>query len=567
GSYTVWVKQVDAAGNVSAPVTQTITIARYGDLADPSLTLQDAEQFNAGTVSVTGTVTDASPLTVTYALSGQAVDTGDISVNGDGSFKVDLSNLAEGSYTLTVTAKDNNGNSSKKSTSFSTDRTAPEASPSADQSDTEWRNTPFVAHFTASDALSGLNSAADADFDLTVTADAPNATDLVTVTRDIKDTVGNTRTVSASARIDTVAPTIVAQADRAPEWNGWYGDDVTVSFTSNDALSGVATPAAAQTVTKSGVVTGTVKDRAGNSATSAPLTLQIDKDGPAFGTDVDGSWLANADGTGYDAHLTGTLSDATQISSLTASVNGATATSVTITAGASVSLNFDVLGLLEGSNTILLTATDVFGHSSQQTVTVTVPDQTLPEFNSVNYELVVGGVRVYGSAMDSGRVTRVTYQLNSGAETDLTVTPGNTVAFDQTVGGVVTGLNTLTVRAYDAAGNSAEQVKTFNVASPDYLAPSISNFGAVYRGASRNISVTATVVDLAPVGATAGIKTVELKYIGANGVTKTTDITRSLSGSALSYKLTSVPVGTVLTLVVTDKSGNVATATTKIVAR
>ncbi|MFC4639693.1 beta strand repeat-containing protein [Deinococcus hohokamensis] len=569
GSYTVWVKQGDTAGNVSAPVSQTLVIAPYGDLTAPALTLKPAAPFNAGSVSVTGTASDASPLTVTYALSGQEAGTGTVAVNPQGAFLVNLSSLAEGSYTLTVTAQDSKGNRSEQATSFQVDRTAPVVS--ADQSDTEWRNTSFVAHFTASDALSGLSSSADENFELSVSADAPNSTDLVTVSREIKDNVGNIRSVSASARIDTVAPTIVAKAARNPDWNGWYGSDVAVSFVAADVLSGIAAGVADQVVTQTGEVKATVMDRAGNSATSEPLAIKIDKNGPAFGADLSAAAVPSADG-GYDARVTGTLTDDTQVASVSASLNGAAAVPVTITASGTLVLDFNVLTLQDGPNTIVLRATDALGHTSQQDINVSAPDTSAPTFTSLEYALVDPGtlatrLRLFGTASDLVGVTRVSYVLNGGVETDLALTgAGTSISFDQTVNGLITGMNSLTMRVYDAAGNMDSQVKTFDITAADYVAPTISNFVAIYKGNSRNIGVTAAVTDMAPVGATAGIQTAVLKYTVA-GVAKTVNVKNSISGDVLSVKLTGLPVGTQLTLMVTDLSGNVNTATTTIVKR
>ncbi|WP_159065990.1 beta strand repeat-containing protein [Deinococcus ficus] len=567
GNYTVWVKVGDAAGNVSAPVSQSFSIARYGDLTAPSLDLQATAAFNAGSVSVTGTVSDASPVTVTYALSGQATGSGTVPVNADGTFGLDLSNLAEGSYTLTVTASDDNGNSTEKTATFTADRTAPEAG--ADQSDTEWRNTPFTAHFTATDALSGLSDAADADFDLTVSADAPNSTEPVQVTRVITDNVGNTRTVTASARIDTVAPTITATADRAPEWSGWYKDSVTVTFACDDALSGVADCSAPQTLKASGQAQGTVRDRAGNSS-AASLDVNVDADAPTFSSDLSTS-VVTVDG-GSDALITGIIGDpSTQVQSLTYALNGAQPVDAAITPAASLALNLTVPNLQDGPNSIVLTATDALGHTSTKTLTVTAADTGAPTFTRVSIELVDPAttrttLRLTGEVTDLVGVTRVTSSLNGGPETDLTITASQTVTFDQTLSGLIAGQNTLTVRAYDAAGNLETQSQSFDVTANDYLAPTISNLRAVGKGRSSNVGITASITDLAPVGAVAGVRKVTLEYI-ENGVVKRRDVTGSLTGTSFSYTTKTLMVGMQIKLIVEDNAGNTITSLTTILRR
>lgn len=567
GNYTVWVKVGDAAGNVSAPVSRSFSIARYGDLTAPSLDLQATAAFNAGSVSVTGTVSDASPVTVTYTLSGQATGSGTVPVNGDGTFGLDLSNLAEGSYTLTVTASDDNGNSTEKTATFTADRTAPEAG--ADQSDTEWRNTPFTAHFTATDALSGLSDAADADFDLTVSADAPNSTEPVQVTRVITDNVGNTRTVTASARIDTVAPTITATADRAPEWSGWYKDSVTVTFACDDALSGVADCSAPQTLKASGQAQGTVRDRAGNSS-AASLDVNVDADAPTFSSDLSAS-VVTVDG-GSDALITGIIGDpSTQVQSLTYALNGAQPVDAAITPAASLALNLTVPNLQDGPNSIVLTATDALGHTSTKTLTVTAADTGAPTFTRVSIELVDPAttrttLRLTGEVTDLVGVTRVTSSLNGGPETDLTITASQTVTFDQTLSGLIAGQNTLTVRAYDAAGNLEMQSQSFDVTANDYLAPTISNLRAVGKGRSSNVGITASITDLAPVGAVAGVRKVTLEYT-ENGVVKRRDVTGSLTGTSFSYTTKTLMVGMQIKLIVEDNAGNTITSLTTILRR
>lgn len=567
GNYTVWVKVGDAAGNVSAPVSQSFSIARYGDLTAPSLDLQATAAFNAGSVSVTGTVSDASAVTVTYALSGQATGSGTVTVNGDGTFGLDLSNLAEGSYTLTVTASDDNGNSTEKTATFTADRTAPEAG--ADQSDTEWRNTPFTAHFTATDALSGLSDAADADFDLTVSADAPNSTEPVQVTRVITDNVGNTRTVTASARLDRIAPTITATADRAPEWSGWYKDSVTVTFACDDALSGVADCSAPQTLKASGQAQGTVRDRAGNSS-AASLDVNVDADAPTFSSDLSAS-VVTVDG-GSDALITGIIGDpSTQVQSLTYALNGAQPVDAAITPAASLALNLTVPNLQDGPNSIVLTATDALGHTSTKTLTVTAADTGAPTFTRVSIELVDPAttrttLHLTGEVTDLVGVTRVTSSLNGGPETDLTITASQTVTFDQTLSGLIAGQNTLTVRAYDAAGNLETQSQSFDVTANDYLAPTISNLRAVGKGRSSNVGITASITDLAPVGAVAGVRKVTLEYT-ENGVVKRRDVTGSLTGTSFSYTTKTLMVGMQIKLIVEDNAGNTTTSLTTILRR
>jgi alpha-tubulin suppressor-like RCC1 family protein len=99
------------------------------------------------------------------------------------------------------------------------------------------------------------------------------------------DTAGNAETAhSLTINIDKTAPTITASATPSANENGWNNSDVSVSFTCNDATSGVESCTGLITVTTEGadqVITGTVVDFAGITA-SASITLNIDKTPPVI---------------------------------------------------------------------------------------------------------------------------------------------------------------------------------------------------------------------------------------------------------------------------------------------
>jgi hypothetical protein len=99
----------------------------------------------------------------------------------------------------------------------------------------------------------------------------------------------NTWTLSVTYDTDETAPTITATASPAANGNGWNSTNVTVTFscTDNAGGSGVDTVSGPVTVSAEGAnqsVTGTCKDKAGNTA-SATKTVSIDRTSPtvAFG--------------------------------------------------------------------------------------------------------------------------------------------------------------------------------------------------------------------------------------------------------------------------------------------
>ena len=77
-----------------------------------------------------------------------------------------------------------------------------------------------------------------------------------------------------------------------------------------------------------------------------------------------------------------------------------------------------------------------------------------------------------GTAADSAGVTQLTVQVNGGAEQAVAITAGPSVAFTATVP-LVLGQNTVTVNAFDAAGNRGTATLTLTRANP---APALVGF-------------------------------------------------------------------------------------------
>ncbi len=178
----------------------------------------------------------------------------------------------------------------------STDATPPTSvvslAPAASSSG--WHRSDVTATITATDADSGV-----ARIDYTVTMNGPvtpggaaGATAVAAITGEgnaslsffATDVAGNAETPgSADVRIDRTAPTI--QAARAPAANsaGWTNGPVTVTFQCMDALSGVESCAAAQTLSGEGAnqfASGDALDNAGNPARAGLSGINIDRTAP-----------------------------------------------------------------------------------------------------------------------------------------------------------------------------------------------------------------------------------------------------------------------------------------------
>src|SRR5204863_6530182 len=100
-----------------------------------------------------------------------------------------------------------------------------------------WNNSDVAVTFTAADNLSGVASTSPTS-PLSFTTEGSSVNGSVTVT----DSAGNTATFTSPAvKIDKTPPTVTfGTASPAANAAGWNNTDVTLSFTSADALSGVA---------------------------------------------------------------------------------------------------------------------------------------------------------------------------------------------------------------------------------------------------------------------------------------------------------------------------------------
>lgn len=97
------------------------------------------------------------------------------------------------------------------------------------------------------------------------------------------DPAGNCAMGTATLSIDKSAPTISYSLSQVPNGAGWNASDVTVTFTCQDNVSGVASCSQPQTVGEGAnqTVSGTVVDLAGNTA-STQVTLNVDKTAPTI---------------------------------------------------------------------------------------------------------------------------------------------------------------------------------------------------------------------------------------------------------------------------------------------
>jgi hypothetical protein len=196
-------------------------------------------------------------------------------------------------------AKDRVGHTAQTdATGINVDLTAPSVAGNATMAPSVhgWYKDDVTIHWTATDGLSGID---DTLTHLTDSVIGGEGSNLGATSDAAYDRAGNSSTGSVSGiKIDRTDPTIHATPDRAPNLNGWYKDDVVVSFGCADALSGVDDCPTAQTFHEGAgqSASGIVHDKAGNAASATLSAVNVDKTAPTITASA-----KTADGNAYAA--------------------------------------------------------------------------------------------------------------------------------------------------------------------------------------------------------------------------------------------------------------------------
>jgi hypothetical protein len=255
----------DKAGNTSLSVSFPL---KFDDTAPAVLAstgrTPDVNGWYNQPVQVGWTATDAT--------SGVAACTSPITYSGPDS----------GNATPTGTCSDNAGNTASASASLKYDATAPinisaNAARAADQNG--WFNHAVGINWSGSDPTSGIGSCTSISYS---GPDSGSAAPSGICT----DKAGNTSSaVSFPLKFDATAPTsVAASAARNPDKNGWFNHSIGISWTGNDATSGIGTCTA---VTYSGPDSGSASqpgsctDKAGNTSTVVSFPFKYDATGPS----------------------------------------------------------------------------------------------------------------------------------------------------------------------------------------------------------------------------------------------------------------------------------------------
>lgn len=161
-----------------------------------------------------------------------------------------------------------------------------------------WNNTDVMVNFSADDkGGSGLMSVSDP---VAVTTEVKD----YYVEGTAEDNAGNTASAGVYVNIDKTLPMIEAVPDRAPNADGWYNDEVVISFNASDeggsGLKSVTLPITLSTDGKDQLISGSAEDYAGNMA-SDDILISLDQVAPVIDLDGTDYSLSNTVYLGYIA--------------------------------------------------------------------------------------------------------------------------------------------------------------------------------------------------------------------------------------------------------------------------
>ncbi len=127
-----------------------------------------------------------------------------------------------------------------------------------------WYNHALTVSFGGTDATSGVDTC-----DAAKTYSGPDSGG-ASVGGSCRDKAGNSSAASTFVlKYDATAPQANAAADRTPDANGWYNHALTISFSGNDATSGIDSCDGPKTYSgpdsTSAAVSGACRDKAGNT--------------------------------------------------------------------------------------------------------------------------------------------------------------------------------------------------------------------------------------------------------------------------------------------------------------
>ena len=495
----------DAVGNSETVTTTTLVEL---DTNAPEITINAPTLTDETDVTVSGSVTDESDITsATISVNGGTAQALTLDSNGDYSSEV---SLTEGENTLTVSATDEFANSDSVSTTVVVDANAPSLSLSVPSES----NTIDV---TVSGSVSDSNGVSTASLlvngaSQTITLDSSGEFEETvslsegdnTVVLQATDTLGNSASTSAETVVDTTAPSVsliapataetteVTVSGSVEDTNGVQSAELTVNGVSSSltlAQDGSFSETLSLSEGENTIVLSATDAFENEAQTSATTIVTLDTDAPTV--------TLSAPATSNDAtvSVSGSVTDASDITTAQLEVNGF---SETLTLASDGSFNTDV-ALSEGSNSLVVSATDEYGNTGTES-TETVVDTTAPDVSlSVVEETLTSSVEVSGSVSDENGIQTVELTVNGDGQS---ISVGNDGTFTVTVP-LESGENTVELSAVDSFNNENTTQKTVTYTPLDDLTvnvdpidgPTADDIVAVSGGFQNSVGPTAVTVE------------------------------------------------------------------------
>ncbi|WP_106604257.1 Ig-like domain-containing protein, partial [Chitinophaga ginsengisoli] len=490
--HNITVTATDVAGNVSVssdPFPLTIDVTAPATPSAPTLVGGVAGVTNDNTPTIIGKAEANS--TVTIYNGGVSAGTAKADGNGDYIFTFPV--LADGPYTIKVTATDAAGNTSGQSAAlnFTVDTQAP-AVPTVTTAQTPTNNkTPTVTGATDPNSIvtiykdgvsvGTVTANASGNYTYTFSPALPDATYSITATA--SDAIGNTSAQSSplSITIDATAPnapvittnklitnnntpTITGTAEANSTVTIYKGGVAVATTTANasGSFSYTFSPALADNVY---AVTATAKDAAGNvSSQSNVLNITIDTQAPP-------APVVSAVATPANDNTPTVTGTAEPNSTVTIYHDGALAGTTTANASGNYTYTF-TSSLADGLRGITATATDAAGNTGPQSVPLNILIDTqapgVPTITTAQTPTNDNTPTVTGTAEANSTVT--IYVDGSAVGTTTANGSGNYTFTVPTP--LSDGSHAFTATATDAVGNTSASSATLNI-TIDTQAPAV----------------------------------------------------------------------------------------------
>ncbi|MCU5746297.1 Ig-like domain-containing protein [Staphylococcus sp. SQ8-PEA] len=489
GGETISVTATDQAGNTSSEGSTTVA-----DKTAPEA--PTADDVTSETDKLTGTAEPGS--TITVKIDGHEPIT--TTADDDGRYAVDLPTDLNGGEHITITATDQDGNTSGETTKTVADKTAP-TQPSVNGVNSTDKQVSGQAEPGSTVTVTfpgGVTATGTADDDGNFTVKIPDNVTLnggETISVTATDQAGNTSSEGSTTVADKTAP-------EAPT-----ADDVT---SETDKLTGTAEPGSTITVKIDGhePIT-TIADDDGRYAVDLPTDLNGGEHITITATDHDGNTSGETTKTVADKtaptrpSVNGVNSTDKQVSGQAEPGSTVTVTfpgGVTATGKADDDGNFTVEipdnVTLNGGETISVTATDQAGNTSSAGST-TVADKTAPEAPTAD-DVTSETDKLTGTAEPGSTIT-----VKIDGHEPITTTADNDGRYAVDLPTDLNGGEHITITATDHDGNtSGETTKTVaDKTAPTQ--PSVNGVNSTDKQVSGQAEPGSTVTVTFPGGVTA----------------------------------------------------------------